>query len=332
MSRQRGQSTSEGLKGPHTVSLKVLRLSRPSLADHHPLPQQTSSNGLLISPKASLSFPSADPGDPFVLSPVLTLPPAFGSAYVGETFSCTLCANNELPENDETRRISAVRIVAEMQMPSQPAGLALDLSGASSSDVNESATVKPCGSLQKIVRFELKEEGNHVLAVTVTYTETLLAGEGRAASGRVRTFRKLYQFVAQPLMAVRTKVEELPARGTAPPNYALEAQLENLGQSAVSLHAVTVNTKSNYTALSLNWDLDVPGDKQTRSPVLKPRDIMQVAFLLQNVGGAEAPEHATTTSKPGDRRVALGQLNVEWRSAMGDYGSLATGWLSSKAR
>jgi hypothetical protein len=79
----------------------------------------------------------------------------------------------------------------------------------------------------------LKEEGNHVLAVTVTYTETAL-GEGKAASGRVRTFRKLYQFVAQQLLSVRTKAGELTQR-SGPPKYLLEAQLENMGEAAVCL-------------------------------------------------------------------------------------------------
>lgn len=36
-------------------------------------------------------------------------------------------------------------------------------------------------SLQKVVNFDLKEEGNHVLAVTVTYAEAT------PTSGRVRT-------------------------------------------------------------------------------------------------------------------------------------------------
>jgi hypothetical protein len=36
------------------------------------------------------------------------------------------------------------------------------------------------------------------LAVSVSYTETKIGSDSQAASGRVRTFRKLYQFVAQP--------------------------------------------------------------------------------------------------------------------------------------
>lgn len=68
----------------------------------------------------------------------------------------------------------------------------------------------------------------------------------QASSGRVRTFRKLYQFVAQPCLSVRTKASELPSvevenKSLGPYGrtkllrYALEAQLENVGDSAVVL-------------------------------------------------------------------------------------------------
>jgi len=107
-------------------------------------------------------------------------------------------------------------------------------------------------SLQKIVRFDLKEEGNHILVVSVSYTETLMSssrdpmGVSQAASGRVRTFRKLYQFIAQPCLSVRTKTSELPPlevdnRSLGPYGktrllrFALEAQLENVGDGTIVL-------------------------------------------------------------------------------------------------
>jgi hypothetical protein len=107
-------------------------------------------------------------------------------------------------------------------------------------------------SFQKIVRFDLKEEGNHVLAVSVSYTETLISstsepmGGAQPAASRVRTFRKLYQFIAQPCLSVRTKTSELPPlevdnRSLGPYGktrllrFALEAQLENVGDGAIVL-------------------------------------------------------------------------------------------------
>lgn len=252
----------DGLKTPHAVSLKVLRymhlhlptsplqasllivvahrLSRPSLAHQYPLPN---SHELNISPKASLAYPPENPDNKFIVSPVLNLPEAFGSAYVGETFSCTLCANNELDPSDTTRAVSGVRIQGDMQTPSAPTGSPLELAGPEGDEEGEgSASPAPGESMQKILRFELKEEGNHVLAVTVTYTETALAGEGKAASGRVRTFRKLYQFVAQQLLSVRTKAGELSDGKEGMSRFLLEAQLENMGEGAVSFEVCCLFT------------------------------------------------------------------------------------------
>lgn len=130
-----------------------------------------------------------------------------------------------------------------MQTPSQVASLELE----SADDETASADgLDKAQSLQKIVRFDLKEEGNHILAVSVSYTETLMGTDYQASSGRVRTFRKLYQFVAQPCLSVRTKASELPSvevenKSLGPygrarlSRYALEAQLENVGDSAVVL-------------------------------------------------------------------------------------------------
>ncbi|PSN63950.1 hypothetical protein BS50DRAFT_637277 [Corynespora cassiicola Philippines] len=323
MAHQRNQSLGEGLRTPHTVSLKVLRLSRPALSNQYPLPN---SQDLGISPKASLAYPAEDTSDRFIISPVLNLPEAFGSAYVGETFSCTLCANNELDPADSTRAISGVKIQGEMQTPSTPAGSPLQLDGAE--DEEEGSTSPgPGESLQKILRFELKEEGNHVLAVTVTYTETALAGEGKATSGRTRTFRKLYQFVAQQLLSVRTKTGELSDKD-GQSRFLLEAQLENMGEGAVSFEAVNVNAKPPFKSTSLNWD--TPGTVQLNAPILNPRDVIQVAFLLEEQPNVEEANDNVGKLPPGDTRRILGQLAIQWRSALGDRGSLSTGWLTSR--
>ena len=149
-----------------------------------------------------------------------------------------------------------------MQTPSQSVPLNLIPPGDTVGGVETHGLGKG-ESFQKIVRFDLKEEGNHILAVNVSYTETTVmaakdaslaastatgsTGTGQAASGgRVRTFRKLYQFIAQPCLSVRTKASELPplevenkALGpygkTRLLRFALEAQLENVGDGAIIL-------------------------------------------------------------------------------------------------
>lgn len=185
-----------------------------------------------------MAYPGTDIEENFIVTPVLTLPQSFQSAYVGEEFSCTLCANNELLPDDHGRKVSGVKITAEMQTPSNPVGVALDFEDTP--DTEEEKDIGPGESIQTIIKLSLSEEGNHVLAVTVTYTETSLAKEGGAAGGRVRTFRKLYQFVAQSLVGVRTKAGDLPLRKDKLNRYALEAQLENLGERTVALEVCEI--------------------------------------------------------------------------------------------
>ena len=354
MSHARTHSTSEGIKGPHSISLKVLRLSRPSLSHQYPLPQTLKPvdvDSLYISPNAALSVPSdqdstdAASNTNFTLTPALTLPSAFASAYVGESFACTLSANNELPQHAD-RAISGVRITAEMQTPSNPAGVTLGVEGGTKSKAEDEGSesvvygedLASGQSMQRIIRLDLKEEGNHILSVTVTYTESQLSGgKGEDSAhtitgARVRTFRKLYQFVAQQLLSVRTKTGELPgAKKNGLARYVLEAQLENMGEGPVCLEVVNINPKPPFTSVSLNWDVAGHSAQSARAPLLSPRDVMQVAFLLQQQAASDnvAEEEARGTS---DAKTTLGQLSIQWRGHMGDRGSLSTGWLTAKAR
>ena len=254
----------------------------------------------------------------------LTLPPAFGSAYVGETFPCTLCANNELPADSDCQ-VTSIRVVAEMQAPS--GNTSLEVSPAD----QEVAKVKPGHSLQKIVRFELREEGNHTLAVNLSYSENTISKDQSASSGRVRTFRKLYQFVARPCLGVRTKVSSLPSRDpddtqSQVAKYALEAQLENLADGTITLETATFNTKAAFKSTSLNWDaigLDV---HYSDRPKMAPQDVLQIAFLVEQQKDGPGKEVAK------DGRTLLGNLDIQWMTVMGDRGFLSTGWLTTKKK
>lgn len=264
--------------------------------------------------------------DNFLFSPLLQLPPAFGSAYVGETFSCTLSANNELPEETD-RRVASVHIGVEMQAPTQTVPL------ESTPEDEKSQTSLGTGeSLQKIILFDLKEEGNHVLAVSVQYTETTSDHEEETAT-KPRTFRKLYQFVAAPCLSVRTKVSDFPLHGvqsdkrpyTKPLSFALEAQLENMADRPITLEKVTLSPKPSFAATSFNWDTSWPGTDNMSCPFLLPRDVTQAAFLIK-----QKPVSKVEMTKDG--RAVLGQLMIQWRTQMGDPGFLTTGWLTTRKR
>ncbi|KAI9712636.1 MAG: hypothetical protein M1812_006816 [Candelaria pacifica] len=209
-----------------------------------------------------------------------------------------------------------------MQTPSQT--VPLDLTPPKNAtdkerDSNPSSPLAPGISLQRIVRFDLKEEGRHILAVRVNFSETLLLsmddesglakgekGRQAAGGGRTRTFRKLYQFEAQPCLNVRTKITPINSRtkgggqgGQESVKVALEAQLEHVGENAIVLESVTMTPTPFYTSTSLshlpptitttsspsppqpsNTLTNTLTNTSTRLQTLNPRDIIQVAFLL----------------------------------------------------
>jgi hypothetical protein len=172
MSRSRAQSVASiaSVKAPHSVSLKVLRLSQPSLAYEFPLPRQDEDTSIKINSRAALAY---DDSLDLVLSPLLKLPATFGLLLNGETFACALALNNELPPED-SRTISEASIVCEISSPAHPQPVPIDLGG-----IDQSTTLESGQTLQRIVKYDLKEEGTHVLGVTVTYLE----------GGNLRTFR-----------------------------------------------------------------------------------------------------------------------------------------------
>ncbi|KAG9239583.1 hypothetical protein BJ875DRAFT_365252 [Amylocarpus encephaloides] len=335
MAHQRGAASSDAVKEPHSISLKVLRLSRPSLSIQHPLPLPTpspspsQSPGTHPTPSASLAYPSTK-HDTFILSPLLTLPPAFGSAYVGETFSCTLCANNEiLAGSSAAKTVANVRIEAEMKIPSSKVPMLLTLGPEvervdTDTEVMEDekryghgVDLAPGRSLQKVINFDLKEEGSHVLAVTVTYSETT------ATSGKVRTFRKLYQFVCKGCMVVRTKTGPLPSSCKGG-KWALEAQLENCGEETITLDSVILEARKGFKSHGINWEVLREGEGVER-PVLMPGDVQQVCFLVEEILGPDEREQ-----EPVDGRLIFGILSLGWRGTMGNRGFLSTGDLGAK--
>ncbi|KAI1333977.1 hypothetical protein F5Y15DRAFT_403364 [Xylariaceae sp. FL0016] len=370
MSHQRYPSIDP--KEPHSVSLKVLRLSRPSLVHQHPLstPLTSPTDHASTNPiPASLAYASdsdTNP-DPFLLTPILNLPPSFGSAYVGETFSCTLCANHDIPPalgeplsaTTPTAHLGSstpahpkkltrdVRIEAEMKTPSSstPQPLALYPPDPSAGEKNSSGTsgtdLDPEQTLQKIVHFDLKEEGNHVLAVTVSYYEAT------ETSGRTRTFRKLYQFICKGSLIVRTKVgvlaltgsgrSALPSPSPSPSRspsqapsetgsktseegrrWVMEAQLENCSEDVMQLERVGLDLEKGLRYRDCNWEVS-----GSRKPVLHPGEVEQCCFVVE-----ETAPQAVDESKDG--RIVFGVLGIGWRSEMGNKGFLSTGKLGTR--
>jgi hypothetical protein len=238
---------------------------------------------------------------------------SFGSAYVGETFSCALCANNDISA-DAPKNIRDVRIDAEMKTPGVASAQKLTLAPPSASAGTDLAAGE---TVQGVVSFDLKEEGNHVLAVTVSYYEAT------ETSGRTRTFRKLYQFICKSSLIVRTKMSPLPdiAHKKGVQRWVLEAQLENCSEDVIQLDRVVMEPEADLGCSSCNWEAG-----RTARPVLHPGEVEQVCFVVEETPGGNGIQ---TTP---DGRIVFGVLGIGWRGEMGNRGFLSTGKLGTKAR
>lgn len=295
---------------------------------------------------------------------------------MGETFSCTLCANHEAPPAPEPaagqapsqpprKYIRDVRIEAEMKTPNSSAVTKLDLSpnttttgGDDAADHDQGAKpggvdLEPGRTLQRIVNFDLKEEGNHVLGVTVSYYEAT------DTSGRTRTFRKLYQFICKPSLIVRTKAsplapaasraassaagapptpppegggddvvpaggdgKEVRERGRTRRRWVLEAQLENCSEDTTELERVVLQLEPGLSYRDCNWEAG-----RSPRPVLHPGEVEQVCFVIEEEEGS--PDGGSGLEVQ-DGKILFGILGIGWRTEMGQRGYLATNKLGTR--
>lgn len=148
----------------HLLSLKVMRVSRPSLASSWQ-PFYSSSPSFSAHSTASILSLQGKiplPGHPKTLrdltqaSEFLTLPPSFGAIQLGETFSSCICVNNETNID-----IEGVSVRIEIQTANSKI-LVAELGGP-----GFKLTVGD--SLEYVANHEVKELGHHVLACVVSY-------------------------------------------------------------------------------------------------------------------------------------------------------------------
>lgn len=224
-----------------------------------------------------------------------------------------------------------MRIEAEMKTPAAGAGTRLPLYPPEGDEEAGTDLGPDRQTLQRIVSFDLKDEGNHVLGVTVSYYEAT------ETSGRTRTFRKLYQFICKPSLVVRTKASPLTAlrpaqqQPTPPPEggdgaevgevgrrrWVLEAQLENCSEEAMELERVVLDLEPELSYRDCNWEAS-----GSAKPVLHALEVEQVCFVVEEV------EAGTARAEEG--RILFGVLGIGWRGEMGSKGWLATGKLGAR--
>lgn len=104
------------------------------------------------------------------------------------------------------------------------------------------------------------------------------------------------------------------------------------GEVLTCLQQTRLNPKAPFKSRSLNWDFEEPNTPKVEPPTLNPRDVLQVAFLIEQQEGQREGLAALQKDLKQDGRPVLGQLSIEWRSVMGDRGFLTTGNLLTRRR
>jgi hypothetical protein len=258
----------------HKVALKVLRLSRPRLI-----------------PPDVTQFDDDDQKYPRQ-STLLALPSSFGSVYVGETFSCMLSLS--LPTALlQTQQSLSVVLSVTIQLPVSKEVITLI---HSDSPESQSTLTNDTDNHQHVINYEAKEVGLHVLTATITYKDQNSSDDGI-------TFRKHYQFTANPGINVKTKLSHLALSNNS---YSIEAQIENVSENIMTLETATFIPAQG-------WKSDAFEDHQ--EVTLLPKDIWQLAFI---------------TSKPDSEEevdpVGMGSFTMSWRrNPVGEKGWLSTG-------
>lgn len=249
---------------PHALSLKILRLSRPSLVTSAPLcppveqpePWSQAARGLSFVP--SRPRPLQD----LAQSDLLALPPFFGNIYLGETFSSFVSVNNE-----SFGHVADVSIKAELQTTSQrftlvdtqtsgapnssgapTASFAPTTVGNNASTQAKGWSLEPGQSAEFALHHEIKELGIHILVCSVHYSSS-------SAPTDRKFFRKFYKFQVMNPLSVKTKVNSLPDG-----RVFLETQIQNITAGPIHLERMKFDPAEVFSFVDLNkTDLAPPG-------------------------------------------------------------------------
>ncbi|TPX32727.1 hypothetical protein SmJEL517_g04198 [Synchytrium microbalum] len=270
----------------HLLSLKVMRLSRPSFVASNPLYFEPATDPLTValeaaalndltllsSDSASSSPSTTSTTDPSTVrirdvasSDLLALPAAFGNIHLGETFISYLCVNNESPT-----AVQDVGIKAELQTASQRFTLA---------DTVAIAVTQPNAAIQPVTSpgstmFPTRTGGasppsspggNNTSPSRVSLLPTqsaefiiqheikelgvhiLVCSVHYTAGTERRYFRKFYKFQVLNPLAVKTKVNTLQDG-----RVFLEAQVQNVSAGVMCLERMKFDPSELFEFKDLN--------------------------------------------------------------------------------
>ncbi|XP_002166018.3 trafficking protein particle complex subunit 13 isoform X1 [Hydra vulgaris] len=278
----------------HLLVLKVMRLTKPSIksplhvtAEEHDFPGDLFYNEMMNDISALKGAEEMAVGE------ILSLPQAFGSIYLGETFSCYISILN-----DSNQCCKDISVKTDMQTATQR----FQLTAFKPKDM-----LSPDQSVDDVISYEVKELGTHILICAVTYS---------SQSGEKLYMRRFYKFQVLKPLEVKTKFYN----GQNDLVF-LEAQVQNITTSNMCMEQVTLEPSQYYHVQSLNF---LPKDNKLDGvygcSYMNPMDTRQYLFKLL----PKCDDSKEMRTKP---PLSIGKLDIVWRTNFGETGRLQTSQL-----
>lgn len=315
----------------HLLSLKVMRLSKPTLqlstatlsTEAGDVKQKKTKSKiffLFFLKKIKFTFEkntkvldevlgssSSNAAAANVATGLLALPSAFGQIYLGETFTSYVSLSNGTPYE-----VTQVVVKAELQTASNRKFMLLDTSAAP-------ATIASVSNADHVVTHDIKEAGQHILGCTASYN---------TRSGERRQFRKFFRFQVQQPLTVKQKLHSIGH------DLLLEVQLTNITADPLVIEAARLDPHAALVATVVDADFDRPDDRAPaaaavarqcrRGAAASERRLLPATAIRQLLYRLSPRVNSAAGFRAAAAAVNVGKLDITWRHGTGNAGRLQT--------
>ncbi|XP_012537745.1 trafficking protein particle complex subunit 13 [Monomorium pharaonis] len=285
-------------KSEHLLALKVMRLTRPTLAsptvvtcDSTDLPGNTLNNEL------KNDCTTLQGMEALAIGQFMVLPQSFGNIYLGEIFSSYLCVHN-----GSNQVVKNVTVKADLQTSTQVIPL--------SSNNLEGKELAPDSTVDEVIHHEVKEIGTHILVCEVSYTNQI---------GPPLSFRKYFKFQVVKPLDVKTKFYNAESD-----EIYLEAQIQNLTAGPICLEKVALESSHLFSVTTLNTN-------DEGNSIYGSVNLLDTGCSRQYLYCLKPQSSLLKDLKMMQNATNIGKLDIVWRSNLGERGRLQTSQLQRMA-
>jgi len=277
----------------HLLALKVMRLTRPTLASTLPLTCDSKDLPGNLFNNALQQDPTVVHGsETIALGQFLVLPQSPINIYLGETFSSYICVYSETKQI-----VYNISVKVVLQTSSQRLPLSND---------PPTAELTSDEAVNVVIHHEVKEIGTQILVCEVTYQNS---------AGLPMSFRKFFKIQVLKPLDVKTKFYNAEND-----DVYLEAQVQNITLGPICLEKVSLDASHLFNVTCLN---STPTGETIfgMTTLLQPQAISQYLYCLS------PNEKLTSDLKSLSGATNIGKLDIVWRSNLGEKGRLQTSQL-----